>query len=67
MVIIDFITKLLKSKEPLIRVVYDSILVIINLLSKYALFILYLKASNAEQLANIVIRVLVLYFGILKG
>jgi len=62
-VTMDFITKLPKSKESLTGVVYDSILVIIDRLSKYALFVPYLEASNAEQLADTVIRVLVAQFG----
>ncbi len=47
-------------------VVYDSILVIVDRLSKYALFVPYLEALNAEQLVDIVIRVLVAQFEILE-
>ncbi len=49
-----------KSKDLLIGVVYDSILVIVDRLSKYALFVLYLEVLNIEQLVDIVIRVLIL-------
>ncbi len=62
----DFITKLLKLKDLLTGVVYDLILNIINRLSKYGIFIPYLELLNIEQLADIVIRVLVLYFGMLE-
>ncbi len=60
----DFITKLPKLKDLLTRVVYNLILNIINRLSKYGIFIPYLELLNTEQLVDIVIRVLVLYFGI---
>jgi hypothetical protein len=62
-VTMDFITKLPKSKDPLTGVVYDSILNIIDRLSKYGIFVPYLESSNAEQLADTVIRVLVSHFG----
>jgi hypothetical protein len=62
----DFITKLPKLKNLLTRVVYDLILNIINRLSKYGIFIPYLELLNTEQLVDTVIRVLVLYFGILE-
>ena len=52
----DFIVKLLISKEPITRVEYDSILVIIKRLTCYKIFILYIKASIAEDLAYIVNR-----------
>ncbi len=52
-----------KLKNLLTRVVYDLILNIINRLSKYKIFIPYLELLNTEQLVDIVIRVLVLYFG----
>ncbi len=60
----DFITKLPKSKDLLTRVVYNLILNIIDRLSKYRIFVPYLELLNIEQLADTVIRVLVLYFGI---
>ncbi len=63
---INFITKLPKSKDLLTGVVYNLILNIINRLSKYGIFIPYLELLNIEQLADTVIRVLVLYFGILE-
>jgi hypothetical protein len=50
-VALDFITKLPKSKEPLTGVEYDSILVINDDLTKYAYFVAYKEASNAEELA----------------
>ena len=50
-VVLDFIVKLPKSKEPITKVVYNSILVIINRLTKYGYFIQYKKALLAEDLA----------------
>jgi hypothetical protein len=47
---LDFIVKLPLSKEALIRVTYDLILVVINRLTKYAYFIPYKEGSTAEEL-----------------
>ena len=47
----DFIVKLLISKEPMTGVEYDSILVIIKRLTRYRMFIPYIEASTAEDLA----------------
>jgi len=48
---LDFIVKLLLLKDPLIGVKYDLILIIIERLTKYRYFILYLEASDAKALA----------------
>src|SRR6202021_2337122 len=50
----DFIVKLLISKEPMTGVEYDSILVIIKRLTRYGMFIPYIEASTAEDLAYVV-------------
>ena len=52
----DFIVKLPPSKEPLTGVTYDSIIVIVDLLTKYAHMIPYKEASNAEDIAYILFR-----------
>jgi hypothetical protein len=44
-------TKLPLFKELITGVMYDSIMVIINRLTKYAYFIPYLKSFSAEDLA----------------
>ncbi len=44
----------------------DVILAIVDRLSKYAIFILYLESTTAEQLADIIIWELVSKFGILE-
>ncbi|KAL2009177.1 hypothetical protein VTN00DRAFT_7371 [Thermoascus crustaceus] len=48
---LDFITDLPASKEPLTGIIYDSILVIVDRLTKYAYFLPYKKSSNVEELA----------------
>jgi radical SAM superfamily enzyme YgiQ (UPF0313 family) len=50
-VALDFIIKLPPSTELIIEVVFDSILVIINRLTKYGYFILYKESLSAEKLA----------------
>ncbi|GME32536.1 reverse transcriptase domain protein [Neofusicoccum parvum] len=53
---LDFITGLPGSKEPLTKVKYDSILVIVDRLTKYAYYLPYLKSANAEELAYTFLR-----------
>jgi hypothetical protein len=48
---LDFVTKLLPFKELITGVVYDSIMVVTDRLTKYAYFIPYLKSFSAEDLA----------------
>ncbi|KAL8411455.1 hypothetical protein RB596_000918 [Gaeumannomyces avenae] len=55
-VTMDFVVKLPKSKEPLTNVHYDSILVIMDRLTKYAYFLPYKEASNATELAYAFIK-----------
>jgi hypothetical protein len=52
-VALDFVIKLPLSKEPIIGVIYDSIIVVTDRLTKYAYFIPYLKSFLAEDLAYI--------------
>jgi hypothetical protein len=47
----DFIVKLLKSKEPGTEKSYDFIFVVINRLTKYGYFIPCRKDMSAEDLA----------------
>jgi hypothetical protein len=53
------VVKLLLSRDPITGVEYDSILVVIDRLTKYTYMILYLKASIAEDLAYAFLRVVV--------
>ena len=54
----DFITKLPLSKEPGTKEVYDSILVIIDRLTKFVYFILAKESWIVEELAYLVLRTL---------
>jgi hypothetical protein len=62
----DFIVKLLPSEDLLTKIKMNIILTIVDRLSKYAMFILYLESMIVEQLADIVIRELVSKFGMLE-
>ncbi|KAF4306721.1 hypothetical protein GTA08_BOTSDO05973 [Botryosphaeria dothidea] len=55
-VTLDFITKLPQSRDSLTGVKHDSVLVFVDRLTKYAYFLPYLEASNAEQLAHTFLR-----------
>jgi hypothetical protein len=59
----DFIIKLLPLEDLLTKIKIDVILIIVDRLSKYAMFILYLESTTVEQLVDIVIRELVSKFG----
>jgi hypothetical protein len=59
----DFIIKLPPLEDLLTKIKIDIILAIVDRLSKYAMFILYLESTTAEQLADIIIRELVSKFG----
>jgi len=63
-VTMDFITKLPKSKDPSTEIVYDSILVMVDKLTKYTHFVPYKETFTAEQLANTVMDRLVRYHGL---
>jgi hypothetical protein len=64
-VALDFITKLSLSKEPITEIMYDSIMVVTNRLTKYAYFIPYLESSLAENLAYIFHKYVVANHGFL--
>ncbi len=61
----DFIVKLPKSKDLVLGVQHDSILVIVDRLTKYLYFIPYSESINAEQLGYLVLDRLVRYYRIL--
>jgi hypothetical protein len=56
---LDFVVKLLLSRDLITEVKYDFILVVIDRLTKYTYIIPYLKASIAEDLAYVFLRVVV--------
>jgi len=63
----NFITKLLKSTNPATGDRYDSILIMINKLTKYSHIIACKKKFTAEQLRYIVLNRLIRYHDIPKG
>ena len=60
----DFITKLPPSIEGHSGVTYDTILVIVDKLTKYAHFVLCKGTLTAEQLRFLVLDRLIRYYGI---
>jgi hypothetical protein len=63
---LDFIIKLLLSKEALIEVTYNFILVVTNRLIKYVYFISYKEGLTAEELVYIFNRNIITNYGILE-
>jgi hypothetical protein len=60
------VIKLPLSQDLITGVKYDFILVITDRLTKYAYIILYLKASTAEDLAYIFLRIIVANYNALE-
>ena len=55
-VVINFIVKLPPSKKPLTEVIYNSILIIVDQLTKKVRFLPYKEVSNAEELTYTFLR-----------
>jgi hypothetical protein len=66
LIVLDFVIKLLLSRDLIIGVKYDSILVVIDRLTKYTYIILYLKVSIAEDLTYAFLRVVVTNYSALE-
>jgi hypothetical protein len=62
-VALDFVTKLSLSKKLMTGIIYDSIIVVTDRLTKYAYFIPYFKNSLAEDLAYIFYKYIVANYG----
>ena len=62
----DFIVKLSLLKKALIGVVYDSILMVTNRLTKYAYFISYKEGLTVEELIYIFNRNIIANYEILE-
>ena len=62
----DFIIKLLKSLEPRSARLYNSILVIVNRLTKASYFVPIEETIIAEEMAYEVTKLLVAYYGLSK-
>jgi hypothetical protein len=66
LIILDFVIKLLLSRDPIIGIEYDSILVVTDRLTKYTYIILYLEASMAENLAYVFLRIIIANYSTLE-
>ena len=66
LVALNFITKLPILKEPLIGIIYNSILVIMDTLTKYIYLKLYKEAFIVEDLVYIFNKVVIARYGILN-
>ena len=64
--IIDFIIKLLKLAHLVTKERYNSILVVVDRLTKYLLIILFKETYNTEQLEFILLDTLVREYRLLK-
>ena len=53
LIIMNFIVKLLPSKKLLTKVIYNSILTVVDLLTKKVRFLPYKEALDAEELTYI--------------
>jgi len=60
----DFVIKLLKSKDPVIGDTFNSIIVIIDKLTKYAILIPYKETYKAYQLGFVLLDRLIRDHGI---
>jgi hypothetical protein len=65
-IVLDFVIKLLLSRDLITRIKYNSILVIIDRLTKYTYIILYLEASIIENLVYVFLRVVVINYSALE-
>jgi hypothetical protein len=63
---LDFIVKLLLSKEALTEITYNLILIITDRLTKYAYFIPYKEGLTAEELVYTFNRNIIANHGILE-
>jgi hypothetical protein len=59
------VIKLLSSKDLIIEVIYNSILVIIDRLTKFRYIILYKESSIAKDLTYIFLRIIISIYNIL--
>ena len=63
-IIMNFIVKLLPSKDIITDVKYKSILVVVNKLIKYAYFIPWREKGNAKDLAKVILKEIICNHGI---
>ena len=65
LIALDFIVKLLHLKELMTGFVSDSIIVVIDRLTKYRHFVLYKEASNAKDLIYTFLKVIIAAYRLL--
>jgi hypothetical protein len=65
-IVLNFVVKLLLSRDPITRIKYDFILVVIDRLTKYIYIILYLEANIIEDLAYMFLRVVIANYSALE-
>jgi hypothetical protein len=58
-IVLDFVVKLLLSRDPITRIEYDFILIITDKLTKYTYIILYLEVNTVENLVYMFLRVVI--------
>jgi hypothetical protein len=66
LIILDFVVKLLLSRDPIIRIEYNFILVVMDKLTKYTYMILYLKISITKDLAYMFLRIIITNYSALE-
>ena len=64
LVLLNFVIKLSLFKEPMTRIEFDSILVVVNRLIKWETFISYKEVSTAENLAYAFLRWIIAKHGL---
>ena len=62
----DFVVKLPKSTDPATKVVYDSILVVVDKLTKYTHLVPWKESGTVNKLASVLLRELVSHRGLPK-
>ncbi len=60
----DFITKLPKSKDPVIGITYNAIMVIVDQITKYLIMVPFKETHTAEQLGYLLLDRLVRDHGV---
>jgi hypothetical protein len=60
---LDFVTKLLLFKKLMTEIIYDSIMVVTDRLTKYAYFILYFESFLTEDLVYIFYKYVMANYG----
>ena len=65
-IIMDFVVKLPKSTDPATKVVYDSILVVVDKLTKYTHLVLWKESGTTNKLASVLLKELVSHQELLK-